>query len=404
MFQSMLQQAVDMSKSNDVTSIYSTLTSLHIVQRPMATNLLMGNVQASPVADLWSETNLLDGTAFMGQYDPVQVERLRRVAQKEKAQETTDVPESRRTPPKTYMEKVGCIQTTEHFKSLTVNHSNIIAACVNVKDMEDVGAPCLHLQLNKFFIQLMGAEFQNWERLENGGGDHIHLTLFKYWDAAQLNLSKFATNFQNINVMESGRPASELDVSSLKKAVAVTKHAKNFFYGLIACGARDTTALTIAVKPQVPALVRVQQIINKEDKYSHPPAAVPKRSAPASGSQDPVQPSSRRIKLPTAPQFDPTEKGLVFLKDTTNQYPFPSDIDCCAGFICKGLKCPDPGQCALKHIYNANSNVDILEKIGDHFLTTGSGWFDKGAFRGRKLNDKYAKLMGNKNGPFPTGG
>ena len=358
MFQSLLQQAVDVSKSNDITSIYSTLASMHIVQRPMAANLLMGNFQVSPVTDLWADTNLLDGTAYMGQYDPAQVERLRRAAQNDRAQETNDIPESRRAPPKTHMEKVGCIQSTEHFKSLTVNHSNIIAACVNVKDMIDAGTPCLHLELNKFFIHLMGSDFQSWERLENGGSNHVHLTLFKYWDAAQLNIAKFATNFENINVMESGRPASELDVTSLKKAVAVTKHAQSFFYGLIACGARDTTALTIAVKPIVPAVVRVQQI-----RDVTPAAAAPKRLAPAHKTQDFEQPAARRIKIPTAPQFDPTDKGLLYLRDLSNQHPFPSDIDCCAGFICKGLKCPDPGHCTLKHIYRASTNLTLLEKL-----------------------------------------
>ena len=115
----------------------------------------------------------------------------------------------------------------------------------------------------------MGSDFHNWERLENGGGTHVHLTLFKYWDAVQLNIAKFATNFENINVMDSGRPASDLDVSYLKKAVAVTKHAHTFFFGLIACGARDTTALTIAVKPGVPSVIQVQ------NKDADPPGAAP---------------------------------------------------------------------------------------------------------------------------------
>ena len=168
---------------------------MHVVQRSMATNLLMGSFQVSPVTDLWANTNLLDGTAYMGQYDVAKVERLRLAARNEQAQETNDVPESRRAPPKTYTEKIGSLETTEHFKSLTVNQSNIIAVCVDVKNMIDSGAPCLHLEVNKFFIQLMGSDFQNWERLENGGDTHVQLTLFKYWDAFQLNMAKFATNF-----------------------------------------------------------------------------------------------------------------------------------------------------------------------------------------------------------------
>ena len=66
LFQSLLQQAFNVSKSNDVTSTYSTLASLHIGQRSMATNLLMGSFQVAPVTDLWADTNLLNGTAYMG--------------------------------------------------------------------------------------------------------------------------------------------------------------------------------------------------------------------------------------------------------------------------------------------------------------------------------------------------
>ena len=145
-----------------MTSIYSSLASLHIIQRPMAANLLMGSFQVAPVTDLWADTNLLDGTAYMGQYDVSQVERLRIAAHNEQAQETNDVPESKRAPPKTYTEKIGSLQTTEHFKSLTVNHSNIIGACVDAKGMIDAGAPCLHLELNKFFIQLQATRPQFW--------------------------------------------------------------------------------------------------------------------------------------------------------------------------------------------------------------------------------------------------
>ena len=43
----------------------------------------------------------------------------------------------------------------------------------------------------------------NWEVLVNGGGTHAQLTLLKYWDTFQLNITKFATHFENINVSRS---------------------------------------------------------------------------------------------------------------------------------------------------------------------------------------------------------
>ena len=82
---------------------------------------------------------------------------------------------------------------------------------------------CLLATLSNYFIQMVGTDFVAWTQLPHGGGPNVHLTLFGYYDSAHLNISKFATNFKNINVLESGRPASELDFTYLKKAATIIK-------------------------------------------------------------------------------------------------------------------------------------------------------------------------------------
>ena len=47
-----------------------------------------------------------------------------------------------------------------------------------------------------------------------------------------------------------------------------------------------------------------------------------------------------------------------------------------------------------------DSNMNIIESVGDHFLATGAGWFDYQAFRNVSLKPKCEVLRGNKNGRF----
>ena len=79
---------------------------------------------------------------------------------------------------RTYIEMIGNLQTVDNFTGLMVNNSNFALACVNLKDMEEAGAPCLFLSLNKFFHDLMDSKFQTWRRNNDGNQKHILFTLF----------------------------------------------------------------------------------------------------------------------------------------------------------------------------------------------------------------------------------
>ena len=181
-------------------------------------------------------------------------------------------------------------------------------------------------------------------------------------------------------------------MTHIKKAALVTKNMYEYFQRLYVCGQKDSSAVTVSQRPSVPPMVHVQV-------QNHP---APKR--PSANDNQPRAP--QRLRLPSAPKFDPKEKGLFHLANPSNMHPFPSDVVACSGFCCKEQECPHPrGQCAEKHIFKAmDSNMAIIESAGDHFLATGAGWFDNGAFRGVSLKPKYAPLLGNKKGPFVPGG
>ena len=103
-------------------------------KKNMATNLLLGNLQASAVTELYADTNLLDSTAYMGQYDLAQVERLRRETQNEQTQEANNVPEAKRAPPKDIHREGGL--HPDH-RSFYCSYGEQFKCCLCVRGRED---------------------------------------------------------------------------------------------------------------------------------------------------------------------------------------------------------------------------------------------------------------------------
>ena len=86
----------------------------------------------------------------------------------------------------------------------------------------------------------------------------MHLTVFSFIDRATLHITKFATNFKNLNVIEKGHPLSELNLEHLQKAVEITKNLEDYFRRNIMCGQKDDTLATISQRPNVPSVVSTQ--------------------------------------------------------------------------------------------------------------------------------------------------
>ena len=73
---SMLQMGCNTAKAGSATSILSKLASIHMVQKPLATNLHLGNFQIAKVNNLYADTSLLDSSAYMEQYNMDTLQRL----------------------------------------------------------------------------------------------------------------------------------------------------------------------------------------------------------------------------------------------------------------------------------------------------------------------------------------
>ena len=123
--------------------------------------MLLGNLQISKVDNLYADTTLLDSSAYMGQYNTQSVERLVNEQLNYKSQNINNLPESKKSAPKTFTEKIGYLRTTDQFLALVVNASNVATVCVDVAAMKAAGAESVLISLSIFFIELMGPKFTN---------------------------------------------------------------------------------------------------------------------------------------------------------------------------------------------------------------------------------------------------
>ena len=406
-FTAFLQMGCDKAKAGSSTSILSKLANIHVVQKTMAASMLLGNFQIAKVDNLYADDTRLDSSAFMGQYDMDAVNRLIQDQQNYDSQNVNNLPETKRSTPKTFIEKIGYLRTVEQFLAMNVNVSNIASFCVDSEAMKaELGNPMV-VSLALSFIDLLGPRFTEWTNSTHKGGNHVHLTLYGYFDSAMLRICKFATSFHNINVMGSGRPSSELDLTHLRDAAVCMEHCHKHFTGLFAMNIPDTSPITIKQEPLVPRVVNVPAAAVRAiaAPAAGAPAGAPKRPSPTNQE---VNRAPRRLKLATAaPAFDPKEKGFIFLYNPNQEYTFPASIGVCAPFVCQGQQCPcasSDERCNRTHIFRpTNRNKDLVQQITDDLLASGKGWINKDAMRGFRLDPKYDPLLGNKSGPFAGG-
>ncbi len=111
------------------------------------------------------------------------------------------------------------MQNVEDFTSLCVNSDTIMMGMFSTE-----GPQPLYRQFLLMFIKTVNS--RNWIDwfTKNGGnmpGPHWHLYIFL--ERIFNLLADFLKNFTNINIVTMGRPISELDTSSLTKALTVMK-------------------------------------------------------------------------------------------------------------------------------------------------------------------------------------
>ena len=181
--------------------------------------------------------------------------------------------------------------------------------------METKGSECLIISLSNYFIELVGVDFVAWTQQSHSGGAHIYLMLFGYYNSSHLNICKFATNFKNITVLESGRPASKLDVTYLKKLQQSSMTGVS-----ISRGSLSWEFQISHLSPYPPSLLLwIYSVLQWPANVRHP-------SVILSVDQEPREDVKRpgfRLKLASAiPPFNLEGKGVFILDNPNDPIPF----------------------------------------------------------------------------------
>jgi hypothetical protein len=399
---SLLVRAHRTAKAKDQTSIFSTLSTIIAIPKVVAGNMIVGNIRSEPLDSVHGEASSLDPTAYLPQRDRAKVLLVLMAEQKRQNESNMDVPEAHITLPKTVSEKIGEIKTVSDFLSLMVNVVNTSAACADLNAMEANGSPHLLRDLAMNFILMINGDFTTWMD-KTGGGSYLHWTLFQYFDNCHANIGVFCTDFNNANVFYTGRPASELDVSSLNKVALAFKAAKSHFDQCMALNRVDSTVPSICgmIAPAPPApRTRADPEPNRQPRAANPV----RPNADAIARPDQPRKKKRGNRLEELPKQDLKHKGMFHLVNPNDPDPFGNLSDANPDFVCQGKESKKDanGKWIKKGVnYFGPRAIPLimLHAIGDKFLSDKSGWFDRRTFEFFDLNPKYRPLLGDASGP-----
>jgi hypothetical protein len=129
-----------------------------------------------------------------------------------------DFADSHKTKGKTIIACIGTLQSMVDFSSLCINMDTIITAICS-KDRPQL---ILHQILLNFVAIVNNPDWVRWS-------DNVGLILLLHWYCSSFPekifncFANFATDFGNYNIMTGARPITELNSSTLKSALTVSK-------------------------------------------------------------------------------------------------------------------------------------------------------------------------------------
>ena len=419
---SYLERAHRSAKNGDPTSMYSTHSSILVVQKPWAASLLLGNYRTEPLDSLYGSADSIDPTMYLAQSNKALAQRVILAEQRSRNESNMDVPESRVSAPKTMIERIGECRSVDDFLKMMVNVMNQFTAFVNVPEMSAAGTPHLLHQLCHSFIFLCGKDFRNWVE-RTGGGKYVHCTLLQFWDSCHSNFCTFATDFQNSNYYYTKRPVEELESEYLTKVAVCFQAARSHFRKHICMNTVDHSYPAITYLASSPSSkndsVSTQPTDNPApasnrehakgtaDDTPNPPSTDKDRSSDWDDS-GPKRKKRRGNRGDSGVRDNPKNRGLFFVSDINAPNPLGTVTDASPHFCCMGMEVQrdETGRVTLKGA-KYWSPYKMPEKqlhiIGDYFLQTRKGWFNVVPFKGYPLKDKYRCLLGNHKGPFNRG-
>jgi hypothetical protein len=408
-----LTSGMKTAKAADRTSIFSKYSKMPYIQKNHTNLLMAGTFDSLGAADVANDLASLSLAAYLPQVNSEKIAKAMIQDKKIENERAVGMADIHQAKPKTTLTRLGMMSSTDDFLSLCVNKINETAILWDIEAMRTANADIIFRQIAyNMLLFVNDSPWEKWVEQCVQPMPHLHWQLYSILEKAWTHCVDFATDFQNINVFEQKKPLAELNFNSLKSAITVYTVFRDEYNKLI-----TMTAPCVAIPRIAPQSVA---------------AATSKRPAPAKGaiaasdSDNDVEvvekpsPSNgekkkkkkkRRLQSDNDDRRSNTEMGIFYCKEANIPVSqlFPKNLKKapCAGFSAIGKECRHgQGQekCNFPHPKKpAEVDFSDLCSIGDHFLATGHGWFNKNAFtRFTGLPDKYKALLGNASGPTRT--
>jgi len=246
----------------------------------------------------------------------------------------------------------------------------------------------------------------------------LHWCLYIFLERIFNLLADFLKNFTNIIIMTMGHPISELDTSSLTKALTVMKAF------LTQVDLTQSTNMHVVFGRGSIYKYEVNPVNNMKvcpSSFEYEGAScantqnscrteAPKRDStvpPTDGNER--APADQRLKKPHRSsavadntKHNVSEMGMFFLNKPNMKASdiFPNGMNqlVCVDFTCKGCECTREN-CAFVHPSKVGDpKKETINAIGEHFLEKSIGWFNEWHFLKVKheLSEKFKSLMGGK--------
>lgn len=404
-FTDLLNTAFYTAAGADPTSIYSTQVSIQVMQATAAASLLAGNFSKTRAQDYNNESSTLDMSAFLPQMSPKVVESIiaaERMARNESMMELTDLQKAK---PKTVIARIGTMTDVDMFSSLCINFLTCISAIVDVEGMNNAGTPSIFRQILQGYVNMVnGKDWRHWATSVGVPMPNLPWTLYQFMEGSWVGLADFALNATNVNVFMGNQPITALDTSGLQQATRAYAACKSHFEKLFALAVPCTMVPRIipASVRDAPLAITGQSVINAAGAGG----SAKRGNGGGSTAQStettvaPVVKKRRGARSDSEPKSSRTEKGLFFVKPNLSPTEiFPRlEEKLCVHFACKGKECTrSDDQCAYKHVKTPSQlKPEVIRAIGDHFMRTGNGWFNKHQWKATDLPDaKYQCLLGD---------
>ena len=412
------RQALKNARDADIFSIRSRSVTLKHISKAMTTHILTGNFATDEAASLNNEAHAIDPSVFFPQKNNALVSREACKDLYARSENAMDVLDSHKSKTTTSIARIGTMQDVEDFTSLCVNSDTVMMGMFSTD-----GPQPLYRQFLLTFVKTVNSiDWVDWFAKNGGNMPGLHWHLYIFLERIFNLLADFSKNFTNINIMTMGRPISELDTTSLTKALRVMK--------------AFITQIDLAQSTNTPVVFGRGSIYKYEVNPVNnmkvcPPAfdyegsnastaaqntrrtEAPKRDStvpPSDGGNEQRAPANQRLKKPRRSAVADSSKrnvsdmGMFFLyKPDMKAFDiFPKDMSdlVCVDFTCKGRECTKENCPHLHPRKVGDMKKETVTTIGEHFLAKKIGWFNEWHFLKVQhlLPDKFKALMGGKDG------